>query len=194
MTIRHSKVSAVPDDANADLVRPSDWNDDHVIADGYTFLRKATVTLTDEQIRMLPTTPVEILPAPGVGKAIFPIRGLGVMRWGTPDAAYTNISATDGYIFLKVGTLQSGGVVTDGTITAMQDFLGSDLQENFVDFPATSVYESTVYGPVSGMHGALPALEDQPLMIEGWNDLGPFEDGHADNTLTVTVYYVVVDL
>jgi hypothetical protein len=30
MSIRHAKVSAIEDGANADLVRPSDWNADHV--------------------------------------------------------------------------------------------------------------------------------------------------------------------
>jgi hypothetical protein len=31
ITVKHSKVSTVPDDADTSLVRPSDWNDDHVL-------------------------------------------------------------------------------------------------------------------------------------------------------------------
>lgn len=31
MAVTHKKVSAVPDEANTSLVRPSDWNDDHVL-------------------------------------------------------------------------------------------------------------------------------------------------------------------
>jgi hypothetical protein len=31
ITVKHSKVSTIPDDANADLVRPSDWNADHAL-------------------------------------------------------------------------------------------------------------------------------------------------------------------
>jgi hypothetical protein len=34
MAITHSKVSAIADGADTSLVRPSDWNDDHVVADG----------------------------------------------------------------------------------------------------------------------------------------------------------------
>jgi hypothetical protein len=31
ITVKHSKVSTIPDDADTSLVRPSDWNDDHVL-------------------------------------------------------------------------------------------------------------------------------------------------------------------
>jgi hypothetical protein len=31
ITVKHNKVSTVPDDADTSLVRPSDWNDDHVL-------------------------------------------------------------------------------------------------------------------------------------------------------------------
>jgi hypothetical protein len=29
ITVKHSKVSTIPDDADTSLVRPSDWNADH---------------------------------------------------------------------------------------------------------------------------------------------------------------------
>ena len=31
ITVKHSKVSTIPDDADTSLVRPSDWNEDHVL-------------------------------------------------------------------------------------------------------------------------------------------------------------------
>ena len=31
ITVKHNKVSTIPDDADTSLVRPSDWNDDHVL-------------------------------------------------------------------------------------------------------------------------------------------------------------------
>jgi len=31
ITVKHSKVSTIPDDADTDLVRPSDWNADHTL-------------------------------------------------------------------------------------------------------------------------------------------------------------------
>ena len=31
ITVKHNKVSTIPDDANTDLVRPSDWNADHTL-------------------------------------------------------------------------------------------------------------------------------------------------------------------
>jgi hypothetical protein len=31
ITVKHSKVSTIPDDSNTDLVRPSDWNADHTL-------------------------------------------------------------------------------------------------------------------------------------------------------------------
>ncbi len=31
ITVKHSKVSTIPDDADTSLVRPSDWNADHTL-------------------------------------------------------------------------------------------------------------------------------------------------------------------
>ena len=31
ITVKHSKVSTIPDEADTSLVRPSDWNADHVL-------------------------------------------------------------------------------------------------------------------------------------------------------------------
>lgn len=37
MAVTHSKVSAATDSADTNLVRPSDWNDDHVVVPDATF-------------------------------------------------------------------------------------------------------------------------------------------------------------
>ena len=53
ITVKHSKVSTIPDDADTSLVRPSDWNDDHVltgtipIANGGTNATTAPDALTN---------------------------------------------------------------------------------------------------------------------------------------------------
>ncbi len=48
VTITHSKVSAIADDADTSLVRPSDWNDDHVIdgpLGGFAVAKLGTTTI-----------------------------------------------------------------------------------------------------------------------------------------------------
>ena len=42
--IRHKKVSALADGADATVVRPSDWNDDHVLAESSSAPPAASAT------------------------------------------------------------------------------------------------------------------------------------------------------
>jgi hypothetical protein len=57
-----------------------------------TVVQEATVSLSEAQIESLHTTPVQVIPAPGVGKAIMIIAGSAELTFGT--AQYNNNTLT----------------------------------------------------------------------------------------------------
>lgn len=154
------------------------------------------VTLTDAQIKTLPTEAVTLVAAPGAGKVIHLIGGLGVLTWGVaaPNSKYTNVTTTDGYLLLKVGNQQSAGIVTDDVFTDLASFFGNDGQTNYVDFPHGPLFSSSTGGTVFGSCGSLVNIENAAIVIEGSNSGGNFTGGHANNTLKVTVIYQVITL
>lgn len=52
MTVKHAKTSAVADGADASLVQPSDWNDDHVINGGLDLPLETVTAPTADTVRM----------------------------------------------------------------------------------------------------------------------------------------------
>lgn len=60
MAITHEKVSGIPDEADSTLVRPSDWNEDHVLDLSDMLVTGAVPTGTPNAILttfVLPSTP-----------------------------------------------------------------------------------------------------------------------------------------
>jgi hypothetical protein len=102
ITVKHSKVSTIPDDADTSLVRPSDWNDDHVltgtvpVANGGT--GAATLTGYVKGNGTSPMTASATVPSTD-------ITGLGTMS--TQNA--NNVTITGGSIS---GTTVSGYIPT----------------------------------------------------------------------------------
>jgi len=190
MTIRHSKVSAVPDGANADLVRPSDWNDDHVIADGYTFLRKAKVTLNNDDILGLPTTPFVVVPAPGANKTIVFFGALFRKNISLP---YTDIDADayGGIGYGKDNVYISTVVANDSgaSETAWSALLNSTNMA--VLFPL--VQQTQNWYNKMNVQGADEYSVNQPLLFWCYNPTD-FDGGDPSHTFEITTFYVVVDL
>src|SRR3990167_6453498 len=108
MAITHSKVSAVVDGSDTDLVRPIDWNAAHTIAND-------TITaamMADSSVDLATATVTGILPTAngGTGIAFFTAAGPTVARVYTfPDAAATIL-----YSGGALGTPTSG-VLTNAT-------------------------------------------------------------------------------
>jgi len=137
----------------------------------------STVTLTDAQIKALPTTPVELVAAPGVGKIISVLKTW--YKLDTSGGEYTNSDGNEileikspntdpEFQFLSFGTNVSNPpniVCERGSIWQLQE-----LSEDFVD------------------------VENKPLNISSANTAGNYTGGNAANTLKVTVYYVIVGL
>lgn len=136
-------------------------------------LLSATVTLTDAQIKALPTTPVQVLAAPGAGK-YYKIFGAQIIT-DTSAAAYTNVSAS-GLITVQLSDSNQNFSCNNGILEEQDVFYG-DLA------PDTSLNVS----PLSN-------TENNAINISSVNSGGDYTGGNAANTLEVVVYYIIVDL
>ena len=131
-----------------------------------------TATLTDDQIKALPTTQVEIVAAPGAGKIIIPLFGGSAVLTG---ANYTNKSS-DALLSVSM----AGFVFYSYEIASLVDF-GEDAFLPFIVATA-NLPETTAL------------MANEPLMITVDNTLGNFTGGDPANTLKVTVLYTVIDV
>jgi len=151
------------------------------------YLSRATVTLTDAQIKALPTTAVELVAAQGAAKLIVPLSA--VVQFNYTDA-YTNIAATAA-LFIQVGgnvglaTLdEAAGNGVTSLFDSGEDYTAILPQKGFVSGTST-------YGTVR----ASLEVAEQNLSVKMTNAAqGALTGGNAANTLRVSVYYVVVDV
>lgn len=171
----------------------SDGTDAPIGGGGSMPIQQATVTLTDDQIKALPTTDVELVPAPGAGKVIYGANGelgLMVISLGGPGAAYTNISSSPKPDFvLYTGAARIFGLYAKYGV-------GSSRLSAFLQWGGPAVY-ATSYGEVGAneIMQDTSAVADLPLMLAIDNGaLGDLTGGDPDNTMSVTVFYAVVDV
>lgn len=145
-----------------------------------------SVTLTDAQIKALPTTVVEVVAAPGAGRAIVP---LAVMLLpSSPWVLYANIS--DGSTlsvapWVTLSTSFSDSIEDVGNILASG---GPYVVPLLADWRATHPLLAA-YGPVP-----LSVEENGATTIGMVNADGNLTGGNAANSMNVVVVYTVVDL
>ena len=145
-------------------------------------VQTATVTLTDAQIRALVNVPIEIIPAPGANKVItLVLPGPGGLD-SRQTVAYTNDS-----VDLTVGFICFGYALSTFGARNIINY-GADAWMPFSQPNATPTIDTSV-GPE-----ALPGLVNQPVSVFIGNFAGDLTGGNAANTLTVTVYYTIVDV
>ena len=140
---------------------------------------QATVVLTDAQMKALPTTVRELIPAPGNGKVICPVFALLVCD--TTGGAYTNIDAN-----AKFGFFLDLSEVTNFSSTNSKNLLNSGDSETLM---IDSVLIST------GVQYASFDIINLPLNLLITNGAaGVLTGGNAANTLTVVVNYLIIDV
>lgn len=162
-------------------------------------LQVATRTLTNAEIKALPTTLYEIVPAPGVGKVIYSpalaqAGGFAAARHGAVD--YTHI---DPNALFCLRLSDAAGV---GSSIARWFGLGTNFIPDLLGTWSGSW--SACATPVDQQNGVgLSAenpddVENMPLRFNIANPLvgsiGDFTGGAAGQTLVVTVLYAIITL
>lgn len=146
-----------------------------------------TVTLTDAQIKALPTTPVEIIPALGQGKRILWLGGDVVLdtsagAYDPPDAgAFWQLCyLTSPFQQEASGLISVGAMADPGVFEAPVPPLGS--------------YNAAEGYLAGGLTGA-DAIDNVGLGIaDMYNGVPNYTGGNAANTLKVTVLYTIIDV
>jgi hypothetical protein len=146
--------------------------------DGVTFaagLKSATVTLTNAQIKALPTTGITVVAAQGAHLMIQPVTIACLVD--TTAGAYTNIDA------LAALDLEMGAVLYSGTLPITTPFGSAGI---------TPAIIQTMEASSNSLAGAGLANAALTVNVNNEGD-GPLTGGHDSNSLIVTVAYLVVN-
>lgn len=135
-------------------------------------VRRAVLALSSAQILALHSTPLEIVPAPGVGKIILPISA--VIQYFAGATPYT-VNAGDTFMLLPEGAASIGfGYQADAT--------------GLID---QAINQIGNFGPTE-ISSSLSSASGKGLSVAESDGGTPFSGG--DGTVKITVLYVVVDL
>jgi len=136
----------------------------------------ARLTLTDAQIKALPSTPIEIVGAPGAGRANLMLRAVFSPSLVSP---YT-------------------GIDTDNTLGIDNVEVNHSVINNAVDSILNLGYAYVALPGLAGITTPIPkaSFENLPLRVfVSQDDTGlAYTGGNAANTLTVSVIYTVINV
>jgi hypothetical protein len=149
-------------------------------------------TLTDAQVKALPSTPIDIVPAPGAGKILWLQSFWMRMNW---VADYTNIAATS-FLFFKIGGVTTPLSLRQEVNSGVSGLLaggGPDGVSAFQagSFKAAAAYNAAGFAASSGFYDS--DVMNLPITLVGVNTDGDFTGGDSGNSLIVTVNYSLLD-
>jgi hypothetical protein len=145
-----------------------------------TYYSRKTV-LTDAQIKALPSTPVELVPAPGAGKVVMVSDYVWQVK--TPGADYTNIEFGE----TSSITLIYGADYQDDASEGFEN-IGFCFENNRINrFCGVGFLQVKTWEEAAIINKAVYLYAEN-------GSSGNFTGGHASNTLEITVFYSIVDL
>lgn len=195
-----TKITATPDEINqvCDGVGPTatasnitaltDVKDDLLAAasgGGSGAEQYVDVQLDNDAIKALPTTRPVLLPPPGTGLRYAEVHWQMVID--TRAGAYTNVG---GYIYISVDA--------DGSRNSNLD---SDVNGDVKTAFSLAALRSLAPGPVPGPYISAGAVGDGDALTfhldnvnnsNDYTDAGNFTGGHADNTLSLRIWYALI--
>lgn len=140
-----------------------------------SMIQLKTLTLTNAQIKALPTTPIEAIPAPGPGKQVVPWLAFCRLDSG---GAYTNFDMST---LLALAYEESSNSIL--ATSAPDLLLGSSVDYNLQ------------LAPASGTGDVDAVVVDAPVMLKFANgSSGNLTGGNAANALTIQIYYGTIDV
>ena len=158
----------------------------------HSYIKPAEVTLTDTQIKALPTTAITIVAAPPSG---YRVKVLSASFQGHIVSVYTGIDAT-----YAAAALHYSGDFTQWAQSGIVDDSGASLTR-FTSFFGTTgdpIVDTTAYLDAPGNGWTAPnqtgvsAVSGVALAVKMDNNgSGNLGGGNGSNTLKVTVYYSI---
>jgi len=148
ITVKHSKVSTIPDGTDTSVVRPSDWNDDHVLtgtipvanggtgastaSDGLNNLLPSQTSNTGKVLTTDGTNASWVTNGSGTVTSVAATAGIGISVTGSPitTSGTLNITNTapDQTVVLTAGTgISTTGTYPNFTITNTSPSAGGDV-------------------------------------------------------------------
>jgi hypothetical protein len=155
---------------------------------GSQTVQTATVTLTDAQIKALPTTGIQVVAAPGANKMLLPVTGVWVLD--PRGGAYTNLALLFTALYYDAAVTQNCTIqYSEAAQGAFADASGIHVLAAFAPNNADSVQG------VSWVSDNPGVAVNKPLFVGADNSgNGNLTGGNAANSLKVTAYYITVSL
>lgn len=151
-----------------------------------------TVTLTNAQIKALPTTAVEIVPAPGANRIVYPFGAFLHLNW---IADYTNIDA-DAQIKLVVLSSDLLIALREDTQSQVTSLLAGGGPDGTNALTGVQFLKKTAADVFSGNSGFYDSdIMNKSVVLSAYNgSSGNFTGGNVGNSLQATVLYTVIDV
>lgn len=163
------------------------------ISSGAADIRQLSITLTDAEVKTLPTASVELIPTPGTNRFILVFFAHAHLEW---IADYTNIDAAS-LINLTIGTSETVWPLRQSIGSGVSALLaggGPDGTHAFFSprFAAGAAHSDS-FSATSNLYDA--DIVNLPLTISLNNGgAGNLTGGDAGNALKVTLLYTIIDI